>query len=68
MKFIAIITVIAIIFFSCNDGSQNEKTVVVKDTTKIQDTIIVKDSIMNSTVADSLAFGCLPGNISMQRL
>ena len=61
MKFITAITVIAIILFSCNESSQNEKTVIVKDTTKIQDTIIVKDSVLNSTIADSLPLGAYQG-------
>lgn len=61
MKFIAAITVIAIILFSCNESPQTKKTVVKKDTTKIQDTIIVKDSILNSTIADSLPLGAYQG-------
>src|SRR5258708_3799931 len=62
MKFITAIAVIAIILFSCNDdGLQNEKTVVANDTTKIQDAIIIKDSILNSTIADSLPLGAYQG-------
>jgi uncharacterized membrane protein len=61
MKFNATITVIALIFFSCNDGSKNEKAVSVTDTTKINDTIIVKDSLENSTVDDSLPLGAYQG-------
>ncbi len=61
MKFITPIAVIAIILISCNESPQSEKPVVVKDTTKIQDTIIVKDSIMNSTIADSLPLGAYQG-------
>ena len=61
MKFIAAITVIALIFFSCKEGSKNEKAVSVTDTTKINDTIIVKDSLENSTVDDSLPLGAYQG-------
>ena len=53
--------VIAIISFSCNESPPNERPVVVKDTTKIQDTIIVKDSVLNSTIADSLPSGAYQG-------
>ena len=61
MKFIATITVIAIIFFSCNGGSQNEKAVFANDTTKIKDTIIVRDSLEISAIADSLPLGAYQG-------
>ncbi len=62
MKFIVILTVIAIIFFSCDSkDSQSKKIVFLKDTAKTQDTIIVKDSIMNSTFADSLPLGAYQG-------
>jgi uncharacterized membrane protein len=61
MKFFTLIMLIAIIFSSCGEGSQNEKTVFEKDTTKIQDTVIVKDSILNSTIADSLPIGAYQG-------
>lgn len=60
MKFILIITVIAIIFFSCNENSPIKKT-VIKDTAKIQDTIIVKDSVLNSAIADSIPVGAYQG-------
>ena len=61
MKFIAAIAVIAIIFFSCDNGSQNEKPVVVRDTTKIKDTIFIKDSLRDSTINDSLPLGAYQG-------
>jgi uncharacterized membrane protein len=61
MKFISAIAAIAIILFSCSEGPQTKKTIVVNDTTKIQDTIIVKDSILNSTIADSLPLGAYQG-------
>ena len=61
MKIVAGITVIALIFFSCNDGSKNDKAVSVTDTTKINDTIIVKDSLENSIVEDSLPLGAYQG-------
>lgn len=51
----------AIIFCSCDSGIQNEKTVLVKDTIKIRDTMIVKDSITKSTFADSLPLGAYQG-------
>ncbi len=60
MKFIATITAIALIFFSCNDGSKNEKAVLVKDTTKVTDTIIAEDSLASSP-DDSLPLGAYQG-------
>ncbi len=61
MKFIAAAAVIGIIFFSCDNGSQNEKAVVVKDTAKIEDTIFLKDSLKDSTIEDSLPLGAYQG-------
>ena len=61
MKFIATVTVIALIFFSCHDGQKNEKPVSVTDTTRINDTINVKESLENSTVDDSLRVGAYQG-------
>ncbi|KAA9041945.1 hypothetical protein FW778_08000 [Ginsengibacter hankyongi] len=61
MKFISAITLIAIILFSCNGSPPAKRTVIIKDTTKIQDTIIVKDSILSSTIADSLPLDAYQG-------
>src|ERR1700690_399307 len=61
MKFIAMSMVIATILFSCNEDSQNKKKIVVKDTTKIRDTIVVKDSVQSSVISDSLPLGAYQG-------
>lgn len=61
MKFIATITVTALIFFSCDRNSQNEKAVLAKDTTKNNDTIIVTDSLQISATDDSLPLGAYQG-------
>lgn len=61
MKFHALLSFAALVFFSCGEGLQKENTVLVQDTTKIQDTIIVKDSILNSSLADSVPTGAFQG-------
>src|SRR5664279_821008 len=62
MKSISSCLIIVILFSSCNEGSTNEKTVFVTDTTRVQDTIIfVKDSTMATTFADSLPSGAYQG-------
>ncbi len=61
MKFIATITVMALIFFSCDNGAQNEKAVLAKDTTKVNDTIIEADSLQISAADDSLPLGAYQG-------
>ncbi len=61
MKFIATIPVIALIFFSCDNESQNEKAVVLNNTTKVEDTVIVRDSLQVSAIADSLPLGAYQG-------
>lgn len=61
MKFITAIPAIAIILFSCHEGSQTKSPVVIKDTAKIPDTIIIKDSLPNSTNGDSIPVGAYQG-------
>ena len=62
MKFIFPCLIISIIFFSCDEGSTNQKTIFVTDTTKVQDTVIfLKDSTMATTFADSLPSGAYQG-------
>ncbi|MEP6948682.1 MAG: copper resistance protein NlpE N-terminal domain-containing protein [Ginsengibacter sp.] len=68
MKFAIYSLCIAIIFYSCDDGSSTQSsvkdstTVSVIDTTRVQDTVIfLKDSTIATTFADSLPTGAYQG-------
>ncbi|HSQ43924.1 MAG TPA: copper resistance protein NlpE N-terminal domain-containing protein [Ginsengibacter sp.] len=61
MKFVPAIILFAIISFCCNETPPAKQPVIIKDTTEIQDTIIVKDSVLSSAIADSLPLGAYQG-------
>jgi len=62
MKFIFPCLIIAIILYSCDEDSTNQKSVFVTDITKVHDTVIlVKDSTMAAIFAESLPSGAYQG-------
>ncbi|MEP6928200.1 MAG: copper resistance protein NlpE N-terminal domain-containing protein [Ginsengibacter sp.] len=53
---------ITLFFSSCDTGSTEQETIFVKDTTKVQDTVIfLRDSTVATTFADSLPSGAYQG-------